>query len=80
MKWIYVVENTLEKHTASQTHVLEFCQALAKIDEVILISQTNPSTFPRVEGYGYLPINPILNNIAMLLSTISHGENSDAKA
>ena len=73
MKWIYVVENTLEKHTASQTHVLEFCQALAKIDEVILISQKNPSTFPRVEGYGYLPINPIQirpHNMGDILNTI----------
>lgn len=73
MKWIYIVENPLEKHTAGQTHVLEFCHALAKIDEVILISQANPSTLSQVEDFGYLQINPIQirpHNLGDILNTI----------
>ncbi len=59
MKWFYVVEDHLNKQTANRTHVTEFCHALAKIDEVILFSQTDASTFSFSDQYNCLQIMPI---------------------
>jgi glycosyltransferase involved in cell wall biosynthesis len=73
MKWIYIIEDPLTKQTASLTHVLEFCHALAKIDSVILVSQADPLTISLSDQYECLQINPFLfrpHNLGYILNTI----------
>ena len=58
---------------ASFTHVIEFCHALSKIDNITLISQANPATLSVLGDYKYLQIKPIQvrpHNLGYILSTI----------
>ncbi len=73
MNWFYIAEYGLDKQSASFTHVLEFCNALSKVDKVTLISHTDPATLPtinEVECLQIVPINIPLHNLGYLLSTI----------
>ena len=73
MKWIYVVENTLEKQNARLTHVIEFCHAVKKTDNLILVSQSNPSALSQLADFECLQIKPIHirpHNLGYIFNTI----------
>lgn len=54
MRWAYVTPVRLGRTGGQSTRILEFCRALAKTAEVILLAP--PADFPLPEGVRYIPV------------------------
>lgn len=54
MRWAYVTAVRLGRTGGQSTRILEFCRALAKTAEVVLLAP--PADFPLPEGVRYVPV------------------------
>ncbi len=54
MRWAYVTAVRLGRTGGQSTRILEFCRALAKTAEVVLLAP--PADFPLPEGVRYIPV------------------------
>lgn len=54
MRWVYVTAVRLGRTGGQSTRILEFCRALAKVAEVVLLAP--PADFPLPEGVRYIPV------------------------
>lgn len=54
MRWVYVTAVRLGRTGGQSTRILEFCRALAKVAEVVLLAP--PADFPLPEGVRYIPL------------------------
>jgi glycosyltransferase involved in cell wall biosynthesis len=73
MRWTVVFEHNLANQTANRTHILEFCHALAKVDDVTFISQADNDQIDPDFGFTYRKVAPVAvwpHTFAGLLSTI----------
>jgi glycosyltransferase involved in cell wall biosynthesis len=55
MRWVYVTAVRLGRTGGQSTRILEFCRALAKTAEVVLLAP--PADFPLPEGVRYIPVS-----------------------
>lgn len=63
----------MTKYGAVRTHVLEFCHALSKTEDVTLLSQATPNTIAPHSNFQVHQVKPISsrpNNLGDILSTI----------